>query len=390
VHRREGITTLAEWTVRTKNHGGSTLAEVRPMGLEFDWNIGSVGPSSIGFNLSLADPSVGWNFAIPYATEWELWNHDYGEPLIAGLMTGRKTRKGSNLLELAGKCYLHYLELRHYPFNPLLPNAFLGGTAVDDQGIAYQANKDVALVIGDVLTKVNARANSLEIFYDAFEMGIVNGYRIELGDTESIYDKLSTWSQATPGFEFEVDWQKRLFTYADQKFLVSSIDDPGQAVWIFDKWQVPTDVTDVELEDEGPEFTHLLASGAGTATQTMVAMSHVAAEQDYYRLDGTEDYGDVINQKQLDDIANHRLAKGYKPQHNLPFTIRTDNIPDFWKWFEPGLSIWIREDFEVAGINSPWVMNTISCRVDEEGEEVVNFELEEIFDLENVVGLKRG
>jgi hypothetical protein len=61
--------------------------------------------------------------------------------------------------------------------------------------------------------------------------------------------------------------------------------------------------------------------------------------------------------------------------------VRTDEIPDFWTTFEPGLPVWVRQDFENANLNSAWVMNTINLKLSREGEEKVSLNMEEINEL---------
>jgi hypothetical protein len=372
---------MAEWTVVHKLWADdSTLDEIKPMDLDFQWSIGSIGPSTIDYAVSLAEPNMKWGYIGPYRTYWELWNHDIDHAIDAGPHVGYRSVKGSNRLQVMGKSWLHELELRGYPFNPANPNEFLGGTAANDQGIAYQSLKDIAFVIDDVFNLTFSRPNSRLPygFYTAQPMGIVQGIQIPLGDTETMYDKVSAWSQISPGFEFEIVHDKAMYTYLFSKFPEQCRTDPNSCLHIFDKWIVPTDLVDAEFENDGPEMTHILAQGAGTATRVGRALSYDKSEQIFGRIDGFVDASDVIDQSHINDLAQHRLSKGLYPRHGLPMDARTDNIPDFWTRFEPGLAVWVRQDFENANVNSAWCMNTINLKLDREGEEKVSLIMEEV------------
>lgn len=376
---------MAEAIIRHFEHDGTLRDTFRPENPH--WIMRLDEPSDIDYEVSLAMPSMRHGFVGPYRTDWQL--EVDGNIVEAGLHTPYERSGESEAKKIAGKSWLHYLERRHYPFDPQAPNTFRHGlpttTATYPQtGVAFSAyQQDAANIISDLLDITLARPNSLDIFFAAITTGNVHNFRIDLGDTESIYDKIKGLSDEEPQFNFRITPDTRqFFIYSEHIYLDGAETDPTQNLWVFDDRDPDNGVLDINFINDGPRYTHLIGYGAGTASRLGVALGYPHNQAIYRRLDGTEDYGNVVNRTQLTNRAQRDLSFGLYPQHELTLTINPDaprfEGEDFWKWTFPGESIWIRWDLESAFINHGYVIVEMDCTIDNEGNPTVQFGLNEI------------
>lgn len=367
---------MAEYVVIHKEHDGTVRDEFHPHNLEFSLNLNE--PHEVTYDVPLAYPNMHWGFVGPYRTLFELWNTAYSEPLMAGMHVSDSTTQGEDVIHVSGKDWLHYLQRRHYPYGGVTPegighaNDFLGGTAANEQGIAYQGNLDIATHVANLITITCSRPRSLDITPAVGLTGQVQPYNIELGDTEWIYDKIVTLSEnAQPGFDFWVDYGRTFRLAFPHIYDDRARTDPNYCIHVFDKWIPPTDLIEATFQNDGPEMTHILGVGAGSTGQWAIPFSYKNSEDIFFRLDGVFDAGEVKNLKHLANLTHGAFSKGLYPVHTVPITVRPDVIPDFWGKFRPGEAVWIREDFESRNINTAWQMQRITCRVSREGEESV-------------------
>jgi hypothetical protein len=369
------------WIIVHKEHDGTIRDILRPMNLEFRLQRNDA--HDITYDISKAEPSMRWSFVGPYRTEWELWLDD--KMITSGWHTQIITKKGEEVIHVAGKGYLNYLQVRHYPFNPDAPNQFIGGTAANNQGVAYQKLDDVANIISEVLEIVLARPNSMNIHVGALNpLGQVHGLRIELGDTTFVYNHILPLSELHPGFDFWCDIPPATSSVPEFNIGTPFVYDPRAVtdktycIHTFDGYRTPTDVVDVEFDNSGPAMTHILALGQGTSSRLGVALSYDQSEQIFYRIDGTLDESEVMTKKHLTALAQAQLSHDLWPQHLLPLVVKPDEIPGFWEKFIPGEAIWLKENFESNNVDNACVINQIHGIVTDQGDCTVELAIEDI------------
>src|SRR5262245_30197191 len=118
---------MAEAIITHMEHDGTIRDTFRPEDLHFTLRLDE--PSDIDYEASLAMPNMRAGFVGPYRTDFLLTVD--GEPVIGGLHTPYERQGEDESVRIAGKCWMHYLEKRHYPFDPQAPTLFrhgVGGT----------------------------------------------------------------------------------------------------------------------------------------------------------------------------------------------------------------------------------------------------------------------
>jgi len=388
------------WVVIHKDHYGNLYPPeggiYRPMNIDFRLQRNDA--HDITYDLAKAEPTMQWGFVGPYRTEWELWRDDF---LVAsGWHTQVITKKGEEAVHIAGKGYLNYLQVRHYPFNPQDTNAFVGGDIhlSTFQGVspAYHRTDDVAIVIAEVLQKILDRPNSMNIRIgnpvDGLGItGETHTLEIPLGDTTFVYDYISQLSQLHPGFDFACDIHQAEGGGAPPEFYIMSPyrfgdfgtekPQPGDCMFIFDDKNHPFDVTDIEFDNSGPAMTHILAMGQGVAGDLGIALSYDQSESIFYRLDGTMNSSLVLTKKHIESLAQSQLSHDLHPQHLIPVQLRPDEIENFWQLCQPGELIWCDFDFGAQHIANAMIINQIHGTINNQGDETIELAVEDIYQL---------
>lgn len=391
---------MAEWLIRHLDHNGVTLDEFKPLNLEFSLVIDDA--DDVSYDISLAEPRMRWFLMGPKRTDWQLLRD--GHILTAGVHTYSGSKRGSELVNCQGKSWLWYLQNRHWPINPDHPPDFLGGDAADKAGFTYRvALRHPGGIITDMLNAVMDRSNSLPIWWNALpNAGPQVHFDIPLGDTEPIYDKIKQLSDMSQlitgesdegGFNFDIKPNMEFVIYAPHRFADAARNDPSACIHVFDDLTPPTEIVEVEFQNNGPEMTHIYGQGAGysdVVTDQAYAFSPSDETQEIFRRwDGTVSYPDVKDKKRLRSLVQMHFSAAAYPQISLPMTVKPEAIPSFWSKFVPGQAVWINLDFEVRRVQQAFKINKITGHVDSEGNETAELDLEQIMPLGNL-GVSEG
>jgi hypothetical protein len=272
-------------------------------------------------------------------------------------------------------------------------------------GFAYMASqKTPGTIINDMLTTILARPNSLAITHGGLDAGgpPIN-FRIPLGDTEMVYDKILQLSSMgtdgegnVGGFNFDVLPNKQFVIYHPQRFPDAARSDPSACIHIFDDLTPPTEIVDIEFQNLGPDMTHIYGDGPGFGTVENNAYAFSPGgvqggsdqtQQIFRRWDGTISFTDVFSgifsgtpaqQKRLYSLVQMHYSAAMYPQISLPITVKPEAIANFWTVFQPGKAVWVNIDFEVRRVQQAFKINQITGRVDSEGNELADLDLEQI------------
>jgi hypothetical protein len=380
---------MAKWTVQHK-YKDTVLDTFKPLNLNFTLVIDEA--DDISYDISLAEPTMRWTLVGAKRTDYYLYRD--GQLITAGFHSYTGSTKGSELLNIQGKSWLWYLQNRHYPFNPSHATDFLGGTATEKMGLGYQNFATPGKIITDIMTKTLSRPNSLGItgYSSLPAAGPKMGFSIPLGDTESIYDKIKQLSDMTTsgegddgGFNFDVLANKQFKMWVPSRFPNAARSSPSGCIYNFNQHThtVPTDMVTAEFQNNGPDFTHLFAEGAGTSEKYRgYALSPDDETQEIFRRwDGNISFSDVKDPKRLMTLAQMHLSAGLYPQISVPLTVKPDNIPGFWTKFQPGEAVWIDLDMGGRRIDGGYKINQMRCTVDAEGNETVDLDTQSIMPL---------
>ena len=366
-----------QWYVLHFDHDNNLIDMFYPMNTSFTKRQKEAG--EISYDISLSERTMRWAIVGPKRTYFELWNNDYGEPIISGIHSYINTKRGEEVLHVQGKTWLWYFQNRHYPFNPLLPNAFLGGNAADDQGIAYQNYDEPGVILEDIWDTISSRPHSdFGINISTFGLGYKVHHRVELADTRSFFDMWTELSEIEPGFNF-FDTPDRYVNMADGKdYLNYARQAPENCIHVFDRYKPPTDIVDIEFENSGPEGTHILGLGAGTGTRLGRAYGYEQSQAQFGRWDMTVEFPDIMDKDDMVSQTQAHFSRGLYPLHNLPMVVKPDDIDGFWNRFFPGQAIWVKENFESNHVDGASQIIELRAKIDNQGGATVELDLEEV------------
>lgn len=387
--------------VMHKQHDGTLIATIRPENLQFTLN--KKQPHTIQYEYSHAQ-GVSPDFVGAYRTDFELWYYD--TPIMAGMHTkAPQVVREEGFTTIAGQDWKHYLERRHYPFNyGTVINNFAevndyqeGGSP---QGYAfYYTDTDVTVIAKKLLDVTLSRPYSLDLRYPTLTtaLGIPASFGMPLADTQDILSYIDGLSDIDPGFDYEIDFYKELRFFSPRKYDTAVWDDPTLAVYEFSEaagtldyvTQGPTFVND------GPIATHWNAGAAGkTGTRVGASLGYEASQAVYRRLDGTADYGDVVNRTVALQRAMHDFSFALNPAHEIEMTVITNRINNFFVLFLPGYPIWLDAVLGSSGgsyshrIQSAQELVMVDCKVTNEGECEATLGLNQIY--EGTAGVNQG
>lgn len=382
---------MAFFQIRHLKHNGELLHTVEPQDLHFALN--NSAPHDISYNVNLDDPVVAesntleGDFLGEYQHDWELLRD--GKPMdqMSGLITGLHSHQSDGVIEVTGKSWLHYLDKRFYPFDPLRPYAY--------RFSAYQ--QDVTDIIHDVISAIQAQPYSLQ--FDLSDLvgqtTFIDNLRIEFGDTESILSKINALAEGRRPdcFDFYVLTEhltgqqqiNKRFRVAHPDYIGNFGSSPTNPITYL---YVPTDpdvpateaaanntdpgIYDADWTSNGPPGTHILGLGAGLAFKLGAAYGHQEAQEIFRRLDFSIDFGDVPNRNKLDRLTQGALRAGIGPERDAPVKVIPEKITNFWEKFKPGVYYVELASLEGAhGIRGRKKLQQIDCQVTNEGEELV-------------------
>jgi hypothetical protein len=351
-----------------------------PENLNFTMNKGENGPHEVTYELPTANDAADLHNIVPYWTDFELYREN--EILTSGMLTSAAFQSESEALQVAGKSWLHYLEKRQWPFDPMDPLRYKQPGA--PRGVAWEVEQiDVAYVVEKLLTVTLAEPNSLpitgyQVILEADRVGRKMDYRIDLADTESILSKISSVAQQEPGiFDFWIDNNKVFHKQVPRRYTIDVLADATLCQWAFT--DSASGLLSVSLTDNGPEGTHLVGYGAGDEVRLGLMMDDPAAQNKYRRLDASVDFGDVPNRARVNALTRGHFGLSIQPQIEVVIEVWPDAVRDFWEVIYPGCAIWLQFNHEAYNINSAHEVVSMDVQVDLESNESVTLNLNQVY-----------
>lgn len=272
----------AKWTMIHLDHAGNSIGEIIPANLEWSKRLNSIG--TVVYDIPFSSRLATRSKTRPYATDFALYLE--GDPFIAGLHSGIQKNLDSQTLQVSGRDWGHYFEQRIYPFDP------------SDPALYFYAKVQVDMldIIRDILFTVMGQDGSLQIVVDEVtQSGLPTNYRIEAGDSESVFEKLAHFSEQDPSFDFEFTPERELIFYAPKKgALIGYTLEKGR------------NLEDVSYLEEDAPANWILGLGAGTGTPVAAVKQNTTAFGFFRRLDKAKSFGDDF----IDKGMVRRLTQG--------------------------------------------------------------------------------
>lgn len=388
---------MANYTVIHKDHYGITINTVRPENLRFVQNLNA--PHDISYELSLDRPMMSESNTAEgdpvgaYQHDWVLQRDGVTVPGMAGFITSLSLTESEESLLVTGKSWLHYLERRHYPFDPSF--------SVPQKPVPFQHfQHDMSRMIKGLLQAVLARDYSLVL--DLSNLGVLvagnwtrdtylDNWEIDFGDTEDIQSKLSQLAEGKPPrcFDYSIDEHKVFRMYHPE------YSDPETIQWILTVGQPLIPAKDDRVgsssalirqgtswTDNGPMGTHIVGTGTtpvvGNATTNPegdsaatrgIAMGNPDGEFTFRRLDFTQDFGSAASPKRIRTLTEGALRAGVRPQREVPMRVAIDQVPNFFTKFHVGNYFQAIVPMGAHTITGTKKIISVEVEVTDEGEE---------------------
>lgn len=372
------------------------------------WEIRNSEVGGMSCEIPLSAPFLTANQFAPYRSDWALYRSGASQQfklITEGVVTSTNLVKDRDTILVAGKDWLHLLERRIFPFDPV---AYKDMVTLDSTGKRYfeywpwqwpnPAGNPVEVrdIVQDMLLRVQqtdlnaipgVAADAPGTYRGSFPLvlnnvptGTETKYTIFPGDQTAIYDHIRKLSEQVDGFEFDIIPITREFK------MWSPGRDGGVPVYQFQ----PTDdeatgaITEVDWTNDGPEGTVIV--GLGTADHRKGAIWYYKPSVDLFRwLDKIYDFGEISNDTSLFQMVKDQ--NDLFPQKKLAITLLNPEFldPSFYTANRPRSLIGNRVSFEFNWIpywhvNADFKVNAISCATDPSGNEDVDLELEMVYE----------
>jgi hypothetical protein len=350
-----------------------------PENTSFTLNKGENGPHELTFELATANEALDFNKIVPYEVDFELWRETVETPLIAGIVTSINFESESEMLQVACKDWLHYLDRRIYPFDPMDPNHYVAGAP--PRGSALEVvQEEVSSIVALLLNQTLAVPNSLDFFLDEMpDTGHKTDLTVSLFDTESIMSKIQQLSQQEPGiFDFWITWDRHFHMAVPRRFPIECLADATKCAWYFN--DSASGLLHVNFTDTGPEGTYLIGYGSLVgSTDVQVGLAVQDFHNRFRRLDATRDFGDVTSRSRVDALTTAAYAQTANPTYEVVIEVYPDAIENFWNKIYPGSAIWLDYKHEARHIFSAHEVVSIECQVGNEVDESVTLNLNQVY-----------
>lgn len=402
-----------KYVIEHLDHDFATLQTIFPENLNFVKNIRDA--STINYEISYGSKDVDDSDVVyehdiirPFFTGWRLRYTDFEEidvTIMEGIHTMCNAKPGRDFMKVNGIDYTGYLDYVKYPFNPQSPNDYRiksDGTAADPddytgdnppRGYAYKTEKDVAQIINDLFAVCWAVDNRLPITCALDDFGYETKFQVALGETTTLLSMLKSLSDIDPGFDFIVNNDREFHAWTPFRYGTS--DSPDIA-YNFDKDTPGVEQETTEFTVTGPKYTHVLGLATAPKSRLGRSLGATLAEEAYWRLDGDEDFGEVVDQDQLNEKTKFALKYWNNPVHEIPFRVYVEDLQDvldpdiFWEVFRAGFAIFIDWDLVYHRIDSAQRIISMDCKISNNGNGTVDFGLNQIYDLTGIGGDEEG
>lgn len=430
---------MADWYVRFREFAedaqGNIVGEFSVQGLNAE--IRNSEPGGFSGELALSQKwrrsttrGITRDSFAPYRTHYELWRTDdiggLGVCISAGMLTSVNLNFNRDTILISGKDWIHYLQRRVYPFNPILykngewinwprtwpdikgaygpshydPTPPLNGQLTDPidvsiivreilQSTQYEPPSNTVLpVTGPIHSQqwpggAAPTPGRVRITQNIQEIGETTKYKIYPGDSTSIYDHIKKLSeQIEAGFEFDIHPLSREFRLWSPRRNSDLVASYYQFSGGHDFEELGM-VTEFDWTNDGPEGTYLigLAKKGKSVGQIWTTEDNV---NEFGRLDKVYDFGEVSNDTMILELLKDQ--NDLHPQKRLQLAVLNPEFLDlnFYTGGRPrtmlGSMITAVQEFPpYHTVSANFRVNAIKWDVEESSNENVSLELEMVY-----------
>lgn len=401
---------MATWLVDHLDHDFSVMHTFAPENLSFNQRINDI--SDINYEISrtaldisgdpvwpliLSQTSVAGQGIGEYRSGYRLRRDE--QIIQEGLITSRGGNWGDDHMAIGGKQYAHYLERRMFPFDPRPDhvNDWLIATG-NDSGVTYMVSAaDPATILMDIFNLMFPMLYSMPMAYFLVYTGYTTDYQLSLGDTTTLKDIIDGLAQQEPGFDWEMGNDGFFQNYAPKKYGTPGgiVADPSSVIWTFDDtdWDgindtitCPNGCTGISFVSTGPGGTRILGLGAGLSTQIGKGIGYENAQQQFWLLEDSRQYGNITGRAQINSLTQSDLSLDVNPIHEISVDLNPNAMDNFWTTFYAGLAIYLKCHLGWHTIDSPHQIMEMACTVSNQGDEHVTLKTNQIYDTTGLTG----
>lgn len=332
------------WKITHTDIDNVAYGEHHPDDVEFNFNLDGV--HSMSHIMDMSHHLATMQYSEPYATDFIL-SHE-GMDVMAGMITGaRKNLEGTGL-DVAGLSWEHYYdERRRFPY-----------ALLDLETSSYVAvQEDIFIIVEEILTAVENQDRGLGITFDNGTSGILRNFRIEPADSTSILSHIKSLAEQKPGFDFEITTDKEWKMYAPQKVTISDFAaEQGK------------NVIDMGFDSSGIKGNNVLGLGAGSSRKITSVKSNTASYAKYRRHDVIIEFGDIIDQSQVDSLTTAELARALVADLGLWVEITPSAVVEVFESVTLGDSILVKGNTGFMQINDYYRLTSMEGGINKQGE----------------------
>lgn len=321
-----------------------------------------------------------------------------------GFITSRGGAWGSDTMSIGGKQYAHYLERRIFPFDPRpdpSPYGHISDFVINTptgSGVVYQvSDTEIMTILAAILSVVAPMANTMPFTFSLTDTGITIDYDLDMGDTSTLMDLITTLAEQEPGFDWEMSNDRQFITYYPKKYGTPGgiVADPSTVIWTFDDtgWDgindtdtCPNAAMGISFVSTGPGGTRVLGLGSGLSTQAGVGLGYEAAQEQFWLLEDVKQYGNISSPGQLRKLVQADLSLDVQPIHEISVDLNANLLDGFWTTFFPGLAIYLKCQLGWHTIDSPHQILEMECKISNQGDERVTLNVNQIYDTTGLTG----
>lgn len=299
----------------SRNFSGDIMQVIPYKSIEIGYSLNT--PTYI--NVEVEKSQIGTTSIEPYRYDFHLGPVDSSTNVVTGIWTGYRIEYYSEMVQLQGLDYLHYLERRTHD-------------GLDGTPTAYTAtNKRISLVIKELFDK--AATNGVPYITSGIDtsVGPIINYRIEPGDSESLYSKIMSLADSASLYIRLQDKSVSLYGYSTAP---APSNDWSQ--FVHSETRVG-----LSVEYRGLIGTDVLTlAGTGASNTRLYAKSHNAtARSNYRRHDNVIDLGNVADSTIVNQHNAQELQRSITTIKEIELVHRTFTSSYYHTWAPnwPGL-----------------------------------------------------
>lgn len=346
----------AYWKTTHYNHAGQALGDAFPESLNIVLQLDTIGTAT--YNLDITNPLSIEQNTRAYYTDFVITRGTRN--IIAGVHTscGNSDDSNNDILQISGQDWKHLFEGCTHPFDPTNPTANLYNVT----------DRDVALVIKDLLDTQLAASNRASFAYSLSAIGQTTNYQIGPSDSTDLNSRIATLAQTAPGFDFDVSPD------LTRTFAIYSPTRGANNGYVF---QEDMNCETVSYQSNGPKGTHVVGTASTAGGGNLGYVVDTPTQGTARRWDVYEDFDNVQDITQLTAYTQAQATRDDADQ--IAFTIKYIPQPGEDIFSKVGLGDTCKCLLTLHGyknIDAFYRIVGIEINVTDEGEEEISFTMD--------------